>query len=263
MKYIKQYIYGIAGLLLMSGALSCTKTFDAKLPLQTGFETTSIIQVYNGIVNSARTFVSVDGKNVNGSSLTLGSVFPTSGTGFSVQSGTRPLLIRDTAGVTTQIPLPFTLSLTPGKKFTVFLYDTITSPKQKTVETNIIVPDDTTARLRFANFVYSKVAVPGIDIYSYLRKANIFTNLQVTDVTDFIPYASDLTDTISVRITGTTTDLMNITPPTPPPGNVLVPIRSIFTLASKRSYTFVFRGSYATILTNSLQVRGLSLFSTY
>ena len=74
-----------------------------------------------------------------------------------------------------------------GKNYTVFMYDTITTPKQKTVETKIVIPTDSTYRLRFANFVYNPTDVPGLDIFSFLRNANVVTNLKVTDVTDFIP----------------------------------------------------------------------------
>jgi hypothetical protein len=107
------------------------------------------------------------------------------------------------------------------------------SPKQKTVKNDIIIPDDTTARVRFANFIYSKTPVPNVDLFSVKRNANVFTNVATTDVTGYIPFNSAVTnataDTLMVRETGTTILLAQL--------NTYLPIR-------KRSYTLVLRGSY-------------------
>jgi Domain of unknown function (DUF4397) len=264
MKSINIYIKGV-GTLFISGLIlsSCAKTFDAKIPLQSDLTNNAIVQVYMATVNTARNYVYVDSKPVNGSSLVLGSVFPTTGYGFGVSSGTRAFLVRDTSSTATQIPLSFAQSLKAGKHYTVFMYDTLTSPKQKTVEDNIVPIADTTARIRFANFVYAKTAIPAVDVYSAVKKANIFTNVQISDVTDFIPYETNRTDTFYLRATGTTTNLQNITPPTPAPGNVLTDISFSLTPREKRHYTLIFRGSYATILTNAAQVRGFGFMTNY
>lgn len=262
MKSIRLYIPGIISI-LFTGMLivSCNKTFDEKIALQTDFTNSSTLQIYNTMVNSTRNFLYVDGKVINGGApMTPGTLFPATGSGFSVASGDRAFLVRDTLTATTQLPLSFAQNLKAAKSYTLFMYDTITSAMQKIVENNVVVPADTSCRLRFANFVFSKVAIPAIDIYSANKKANLFTNVQITDVTNYIPYPSGIIDTFSVRLTGTNIDLMNITPPTPLPGNVLTPIRSIFTPSAKRSYTFIFRGSYTTSLTTASQVRSLSVF---
>jgi hypothetical protein len=128
----------------------------------------------------------------------------------------------------------------------MFIYDTITSPKQLTVETAIEIPLDTTARLRFANFVFSKTAVPAVDVYSVKRKANVFSNIATTQVTAFIPFAAALSDTLLVRETGTTTQLAAL--------NNINPAR-------KRSYTVVFRGRYQT--TTGTTARALTTLTNY
>ncbi|OSZ79917.1 hypothetical protein CAP36_01220 [Chitinophagaceae bacterium IBVUCB2] len=264
MKSIKTNIKGVAAVFIGGLLLSsCEKTFDARLPLEADINNKSIVQVYMAMVNTARNYVYVDSKPVTGGAMVLGSVFPTTGYGFSVPSGTRSFLVRDTSSTATQIPLSFAQDLKVGKHYTVFMYDTLNSPKQKTVEDNIVPVTDTTARLRFANFVYSKTAIPAVDVYSANKKANIFTNVQVTDVTDFIPYETNRTDTFYLRLTGTTTNLQNITPPTPAPGNVLTTISFAVTPREKRYYTLIFRGSYATILTSSTQVRGFGFMTNY
>jgi hypothetical protein len=106
------------------------------------------------------------------------------------------------------------------------------------------------------------VALPsGFDIFSVKRNANIFMNVQVTEVTDYIPYASALTDTFYIRPTGTTTNLQNFVPSTTSPPGAFANILAILTPTQKRSYTLIFRGGYrATTSTNST-VRSLSIFS--
>jgi hypothetical protein len=256
-------MFGIISILI-AGVLtvSCTKTFDEKIVSQTDLSNNSVAQVFNAMVNTNRNYLYIDGKIINGGApMTPGSLFPATGSGINVPGGDRSFLVRDTLTATTQLPLSFAQSLKASKRYTLFMYDTITTPKQKTVETDIIVPADTSARIRLANFVYSSSAVSAIDIYSANKKANIFTNIQTTDVTNYIPYPSGIADTLYVRLTGTGVDLMNITPPTPLPGNIPTPIRFIITPAARRSYTFVFRGSYLTSLTNAAQVRTLSAFA--
>lgn len=256
MKSIKKYITGAAAL-VVSGMLlsSCEKTFDADLPLNAGLENNAIVQVYMATVNTARNYVYVDSKPVTGAAMVLGSIFPTTGYGFSVPSGPRAFVVKDTLTASTQVPISFAQNLQVGKHYTLFMYDTISSPKQKIVEDNIVAIADTTARIRFANFVFSKIAIPAMDIYSANKKANIATNVQITDVTNFIPYETNVTDTFTIRLTGTTTNLMNT--------GVTTPIRVILTPREKRYYTLVFRGSYTTIANASVQARNLALFVNY
>ena len=118
-----------------------------------------------------------------------------------------------------------------GKSYTVFSYDTVNAAKQKTVVTPIVIPADTTCRLRFANFIYNPNAIPAVDVFSFNRNTNLFTNVAVTDVTSFVPYPSALlTDTLYIRPTGNTTTNL---------------VKYVLTggLTQKRSYTLVYRGS--------------------
>ncbi len=239
-------ILGAAGIAATLFLASCTKTFDEKVEQQRNFSNSSILQVYMGTVSASRNYVYVDSKPVNGAAIAFGGVFPATGYGFSVPIGVRAFLIRDTLTAATQTPLSFAENMQPNKNYTIFMYDTINAAKQKTVETAIVIPADSTARLRFANFIFSKNAVPAVDVFSKRRNQNIFTNVSVTDVTNFIPYASKLTDTLSVRATGTTTDLAVLNGITP---------------TEKRSYTIVFRGRYET--TSGTIARTLSSFVNF
>jgi hypothetical protein len=220
------FLTAVAGCLAF--ITSCSKELEQKLPQQTDLTNYSQVQVYNAVVGSNRNYITVDGVPVNGATVAYGAVFPSNTYAFSLPSGLRSFVIYDTAAVNFQAPLRFTENFQSNTFYTVFAYDTSTSPKQITVPTTIEIPQDTTARLRFANFAYSTSALPAVDVYSVKRKANIFTNVATTEVTPFIPMASALGDTLLVRATGTTTP--NIT--------------SInnFSPTQKRSYTMIYRG---------------------
>ncbi|MBI3139475.1 MAG: DUF4397 domain-containing protein [Sphingobacteriales bacterium] len=256
MKSIKKYAAGMAGL-FFSGAMlvSCTKSFDEKVSQSTDFSGSTVVQVYVATVNASRNYVYIDSKPVNGASLISGSVFPATGLGFQVPGGLRSFLVRDTLTTTTQKPLSFANNMQAGKSYTIFTYDTITNPLQKTVETNIVVPDDTTARIRFAHFPYSPLPVPAVDIYSKNRGANIFTNVDLTSVTEFIPYESGVSDSLFVRVAGSGVNLQNWSPA---PASKYVDVAIAITPTAKRSYTVVFRGGYRATTTNNATVRTLS-----
>ena len=228
--------------------LSCEKTFDEKLPTNNELGNTSNVQVFIATVGAARNVVMVDGKRVSRPTLAAGSSFPiavypsvTSGTYFNVPGGLRQFQILDTLATTTQKPLSFSTNMDVNKVYTIFAYDTITNAKQLTVETNIEIPQDTSARLRFANFIHDANAVPPVDVYSTRQKKVIFSTINKTDVTGFITIPSLGTDTLYVREAGT--------------ANVMASFLS-FSPTFKRSYTLVYRGSHR-------GVRATSIFANY
>ncbi len=210
---------------------SCTKTFDDKTPGDLGFTKGSSFQLAIATVGASRNYIYVDGAPQNGAALSTGNVFPggLGNYGFSVLAGLRTFLLRDTLTATTQAQLSFANVVDVNKNYTIFAFDTITSVKQKTVETQISIPSDTVARLRFANFIYHPNTMPAVDVFSLSQNANLFTNVNITDVTGFVRYPSLLpVDTLYVRETGTT--------------NVLAKV-SVSSLTPKRSYTVLYRGS--------------------
>lgn len=244
MKYLKILTAGLGIVSACCLISSCDKSGTLIATETTDFDNKAMVQVAVATVNAARNYLYVDGKQVNGASLVSGSIFPASGTGvgFTVDGGLRSFLVRDTssASTNTQVPFNFAENLNASSHYTVFLYDTITSPKQKTVKDNIVVPTDTTARIRFANFIYNPTAVPNVDVFSFNRNANIFTNIAVTEVTEFIPYPSRLTvDTLYIREAGTMNQLLKTT---------------MTLLTPKRNYTFLYRGSHRGTRTFSLFV---------
>lgn len=213
--------------------VSCTKNPDSKIIYNTDFSNKSLVRVFVATVNANRNYVYVDGQQVTGALLTSGSMFPAAGIyAAAINPGVKAFLVRDTLSTTTQVPLSFAANMKTSTNYTIFLYDTISSPKQKTVETKYVTPADTSCRLRFANFIYNPADVPAIDIFSFSRNTNIFTNVPVTGVTEFIPYASNFgPDTLYIRETGSSVSIIK------------VPIGTT-TLDRKRSYTLVYRGSH-------------------
>lgn len=220
------------GLLLL--IQSCDKEVEQKLPEQYDLSNSALVKVYNAIVGSNRNYVYVDGTPVNGATVAFGSSFPST-YGFAVPSGLRSFVIKDTLATSTQLELAFSENLQANQLYTVFVYDTTTAPKQITVATNIEIPTDTTARVRFANLAYSTAILPPVDVFSVKRQTNIFSNIVQTEVTNFIPYASALSDTLLVRSAGTT---------------MLMSQLNGFNPTQKRSYTLVFRGGFTKALTS-------------
>jgi hypothetical protein len=250
MKFTKQII--TSGAIITTVVLfflSCKREVGKEVATeQTNFNNSAIIQIYNASVPSPaatdprRNYVYVDGNPITGAPIAFGSFFPSSSTGASLTGGFKQFLIKDTISTSTQPPISFSETFQAGKSYTIFMYDTFTAIKQKTVETIIQIPADTTARVRFANFIYSPTAFPGnFDIFSVKRNAVIFSNIATTEITNFIPYASALTDTFYVRLNGSSANLQNVDTTGKP---TILDIQAILTPTRLRSYTLIFRGGY-------------------
>lgn len=187
------------------------------------------VQVFSATLKSARNYVYIDGTPVSGAAFAYQGVFPGTAPGFLVRPGLHAVMIKDTLGTSTQPALSYPQTFEAGKSYTIFTYDTLTAIKQLTVVNKITVPTDTSSMLRFANLLYSTTAVPAVDVYSYRKGAAIFTNVASGQVTDFIPYASQLTDTLYVYPTGTTAPLL---------------VKGFVTsLTPQRNYTAAYNGS--------------------
>lgn len=245
MKYSFNKIVLAAAVVVSLAITSCTKTFDEKIAVTTNLSGNSIVQVYLATVGASRNYVYVDAKPVNGAALATGGLFPASGVGFSLPSGLRAMMVRDTLTATTQTQLAFANNFQPGMGYTVFVYDTINAVKQRTVETKLVVPSDTSCRVRFANFAYNGLAVtPSIDIVSTGKNEIVATNVPYTGVTEFIAHPTALPgEGFQVREAGTM--------------NILATVSSV-SLVAKRSYTVIYRGSHR----NSTG-RSVSIFANY
>ena len=225
---------------------ACEKETKLYLSEQTDLSGKAFIKVYSATLNATRNYVYVDNKPLTGAGIAYGGLFPSVSYYATINAGSRSLEIKDTLLTTTQTPVKFSSTFDAGSNYTIFTYDTTTAAKQLVVKDNIDVPKDTTARIRFANFIFARIAVPAVDIFSIKRQANIFSNVATNTVTGFIPYASDIADTLFVRAAGTTTNLTQL--------NGILP-------REKRSYTVVFRGNYQ--VTSGTSARTLTSFTSY
>lgn len=188
-------------------------------------------QFINLSIASNRSAIYVNNNVLNYATIAYRGQFPTlPNTSFIINSGVQTLTIRDTLATAVQPRLSFTYDFTPASYYTIFLYDTVNQAKQLIVPTKIVIPSDTTARVRFAHFSYLPGAAPAIDIFSKLRNENVVSGLQYTQVTDFIPYAT-VADSFFVKQTNNPSIILDTL---------------VFTPARKRSYTLAFRGRYRT-----------------
>jgi len=232
MKFLKKINLILWVLAISAIYMSCTKETPHIATRITDFSNSASVQVFSATVKAARNYIYVDGTPVSGIVLAYGGIFPGTAYSFKVNAGSRSFTIKDTLPATTQAPLTFTQTMEAGKSYTIFTYDTITSTKQATVLNNIVVPTDTSCRLRFANFIYNTTPVANVDVYSFKKGtgAPLFANVATNQVTDFIPYASLQTDTLYVYAVGTTSPLIV---------KQVVP-----SLVPTRSYTSAYNGSY-------------------
>jgi hypothetical protein len=232
MKLLKTFLLSLVVLAVSFLNLTCTRDTPQIAVLDTNFGNSATVQVFCATLKAARNYIYVDNVPVSGIVLGYQGVFPGTAYAFKVTAGSHSFMIKDTAAATTQTPITFSQSVDAGKSYTIFTYDTITSVKQSTVLNKIVIPKDTTCMLRFANFIYSTSPVANVDVYSYRRGAAtpVFSNVATAQVTDFIPYASGLTDTLYVYATGTTSPLL---------------VKSFITsLTPTRSYTATYNGIY-------------------
>lgn len=189
------------------------------------------VQWFNGTLNSTRNFIFVNAAQINGTTNSFGALFPTSSYAFAVYSGATGVVIRDTLSTSTQVAQNFVHYFEADKSYTIFTYDTITSPKRLVVENDHAYPDDSRARVRFVNLIYNPTTPPMVDIFSVNRNTNIATNLSVAQLTEYFAFDAGVADTWQVRQSGTTTVMATAT-------------ISGSSLMTRRFYTLVYRGSH-------------------
>lgn len=245
----KIFIIGVCSIIAF---VSCKKDFDGRTAEDANLIQTSFVRFYAGSLGAARNFISVDNQRLNGSSLAMGGVFPGASTltAFAtIAPGNRSISIVDSAAVPAQTPLTFSQNFLAGQYYTIYSYDTSNKVKALVVNDIINIPTDTTCNLKFVNIIYSSLPVTptvNVDVFSRSRQANIFSNVAPLGVSAVIPHRTAVTDTLDIRVAGTTTILTSI---------------NGFTFNQRRNYTLVFRGLYqATLGTMS---RGAGIIATY
>jgi hypothetical protein len=234
---MKKTIYTVmtvlgAGLALLA---ACTKNIKDTTPLVADLDQQAKIQIYNATLNTQRNFLLMDGNALSGAPMVFTQTTATNithtgqGLIYAVQPGTRNFILKDTSSSTTQPEVAFNMNLQPNNFYSIFTYDSMNAIKVVNVPTTIVIPDTGTARVRFTNLTYVKGGLPGnVDVFSRNKNANIFSNIALAQVTDFINLPTFSSDQLIVREAGTLNALDTAS----------------FSPTQKRSYTLVFRGRY-------------------
>jgi hypothetical protein len=96
-----------------------------------------------------------------------------------------------------------TFNLQAAKKYSVFLTDTVQNPGILVKEDVVQDPPPATWNVRYANLTAN--TNERVDVYSKKLNTLIFTNVGYKEVTSFKLYDMVSSDTLQVRLTGTTT----------------------------------------------------------
>ena len=234
---------GIVATLLTGVVLTgCKKNEQLRTAENVGLTNKSFLKVYNATLSSTNVNVKVEGVLQSATIFTYAGLFPASTTYSVVDPGTRSINIIDTNS-THRINLTLSNNFELSKYYTLFMYDTITAPKGKIVVDDIVVPTDSVARLRFANFLHSSLA--NVDVFSKSKNATIFSNISPLTVTPFMDHPSKKTDTFYLRPVNTITNVATL----------------IFTPGEKRNYTLIARGRYGN--TSGTLAQTLTLMTNY
>jgi hypothetical protein len=244
------------GLVLLAGAITLTACERDYEPIQvnnTQLSERAFLKIINNTINSSRNFVSIDGARLNGTALIYSntsafsvSLFPqqNSGAYAAVRSGTVRLVMADTLTTSTQPAYNQSVTLNPNNYYTLFSYDTVNAAKYLLVQDFFpsFLPIDTTSGIRFANFMHAPAAAnaPSVDFVS-ARMGMLASNVPLTGVTPFNGrFRANVTDTLFVRPTGTSTNLYNF------------PINTL----PRRSYTIVWRGRFTNTTAHNASTNG-------
>lgn len=228
---------------------ACKKDFDGRATESVGTENKAFIRIVPGSVGALRNFATLDGALLNGTALSMGSVFPGASTvtAFAtILPGARTIRVYDSSLVPAQTPVSISATFDAGKFYTIYTYDTSNAVKALIQNDVFTVPSDTTANVKFVNIIFSSSAVPNVDLYSRRKRANIASNIAPLAASTYIPHISGLSDTLEVRATGTTTALTTF---------------NGMTFNAKRTYNVVFRGRYQS--TSGTMSRGITIMATY
>jgi len=223
-------IYILSFLTLATAQMGCRKKTNDTTPVK-DVPRQAYVQWFNGTLNSTRNFMYVNGIQINGTTNSFGGVFPSGAYSSAVYSGSSGITIKDTLSTSTQVAQNFVQELETGKSYTIFTYDTITSPKRLIAENGTSVLNGTNARVRFLNIIYNPTPPPTVDIFSVNQNNFVVMNLPVAQLTNFFEIAPGVSDTWQVRQSGTTTVMASLA-------------ISTSSLMPNRRYTFVYRGSH-------------------
>ncbi len=191
----------------------------------------------------------VSGAKVNSAAIAFSGLFPAQNTGYmGITSGLHWFKIsRGGVNTTDSITIhTFQKLIEPGQKYSYIVTDSLKSTNEARtmlLTDNFNQPVPGNYAVRFVHAVTSDTVGKNVDVYSFRRKANIFTNVKIGTATGFIEYGPAGTDTLSVRRSGTTNELTRF---------------NGIPFASTRVYTVIYKG--LTTATTGTKARSLMYY---
>lgn len=182
-------------------------------------------------------------EKINGTTLAYDNMFPTAtNTYVAINSGLIPVRF-SIGGVVLADSINFyktSLTLRPGKKYSYFMTDNVTSSAMF-FEDDVPVLTQDQLGIRFVHAILNDTAGKTVDLYSVKNAANLYENVSPTMATGFAQKPFFTNDTLIVRRSGSNFELARI--------NGLTTVRG-------RSYTVVYRGNGG-VTTSTAKPRGL------
>ena len=181
----------------------------------------------------------VSGAKVNSAAIAYSGMFPGQSTGYiGVTSGLHWFrVVRPGVNTTDSITIhTFQKVLEPGQRYSYLVTDSFRSTnesRQMLLKDNFNDPVPGNYAVRFVHAVLNDTAGKTVDVYSFRRKQNIFTNVKIGDATGFLELGPSGNDTLSIRRPGVTTWGGGV--------GELARLNAI-PFASGRVYTVVYRG---------------------
>lgn len=245
--------------LLATTIISCKKELQEDAVTQLMTEENAYIKVvhaspnYTAITGQPDVFnFLVSGAKVNGAPIAYSGMFPAQTTGYiGVTPGLHWFKVSRN-GVNTNDSITvhtFQKVLKPGQRYSYIVTDSLrsnTESRGMLLEDNFNDPAPGNYAVRFVHALLNDTVGKTVDVYSYRRKANIFSNIKIGQATSFIEYGPAGNDTLSIRRPGVTTWGNNV--------GELARFNGI-PFSSTRVYTVVYRG--LTTATTGTKARGL------
>lgn len=254
----------VLALSMISALSACDKELDNKLKSNNlnAVAFVKLVHVAPGfrqVFNTADTFNwYIDKNKESGATISYNSGYPalTSNinTYATVPAGDHVFRLTKTGNVAGTDPvsiLEFPRTLEAGQKYSLLLTDSIirnSSYDNIWLEDNFSIPDTGKFSLRFVNALMNDTAGAQVDVYSKRYASNIFSNVPVKGVVEFmqLPYTT-LSDTLLVRRAGTE--------------NLLTTFNTA-SFSRRRVYTLVYKGS--TLLPSSnAKGKNLLIYNNY
>ncbi len=173
---------------------------------------------------SASIQLTYNGTQFNGTPIGLGGAFPGNPNYAAVPRETSPqnMIVRlglgiPPAAVQDSVLFTFQPNLTLGKYYTYFFCDSISNLSKRILVTEDDVREPggiNLYRIRFVNLLPNMpTATPTLELFSFRARAVIFTGIPSRGVTPFIEVpvqGLNISDTLQIRYTGTTTALATL-----------------------------------------------------